>query len=266
MKALIDGDIVAYRVAAIAENTFYMVGKKPFTYKKDAKNYCLINGLDILNIKKLSSPYEDFEIERMLSEDIERITEKSGSDVCSIYLTGDGSFRKNLYPAYKANRIYEKPSKLQFVRELLINQYDTRVVSDIEADDALGIKHLEDSTNTVICTIDKDLLMIPGNHYNWKNDEFFEVYPEEADFNFFKQLLIGDSTDNICGVKKIGPEKAMKMLSEGCNTQEWYDIVAKEYIKYHTIGTLSEINEIIDLNAQLLWIKRGYNSTWREIM
>ncbi len=66
--------------------------------------------------------------------------------------------------------------------------------------------------NTVICSIDKDLQQIPGNHYNFVKKEHSFVTPEEAIQNFYKQILTGDAADNIKGAKGIGPVRAGKII------------------------------------------------------
>ena len=61
-----------------------------------------------------------------------------------------------------------------------------------EADDQVTIEYLEDPANRCIVSIDKDLDQIPGNHYNYRKDLFYEVSEAEAAYNFWVPVLTGD--------------------------------------------------------------------------
>jgi 5'-3' exonuclease len=101
-----------------------------------------------------------------------------------------------------------------------------------EADDMLGVRQCElscDSDESIICTIDKDLNMIPGSHYNFVKKERYVVTPEDGIRFFYYQMLIGDTTDNIKGVVGIGKQKATKLLDR-CSTEgEYFDAVRDAY-------------------------------------
>ena len=86
----------------------------------------------------------------------------------------------------------------------------------IEADDLLGIMLTNGRVeNPILCSIDKDLLGIPGWHYNWNKDSWpTYVSQEEADHNWLVQLLTGDATDGIRGIEGIGPVKANKLIKK----------------------------------------------------
>ena len=70
----------------------------------------------------------------------------------------------------------------------------------------------------ILVSIDKDLDTVPGWHYNYDKKITYFVTPEEASYNFYYQLLVGDSSDNIKGAVGVGPAKAKKILSE-CKTE-----------------------------------------------
>jgi 5'-3' exonuclease len=123
------------------------------------------------------------------------------------------------------------------------------VVSGMEADDAIGIDATT-AAKSLIVTIDKDLLMIPGYHYNFVTKSFSTVTTFEADRNFFQQMLSGDAIDNIPGIPMVGKIKAKKALAGAKTREELEAIVRAEYKVHH----LSEnyYNEMHDL----LWIRR----------
>lgn len=172
----------------------------------------------------------------------------------------EGNFRYALFPDYKANRP-PRPHHYDFIKEYLFSNWDARISFGMEADDALGINQQWSpdsvaSGATVICSIDKDLLQIPGNHYNFVKKEYRTQTVEEANRSFYVSILVGDTTDNITGCWKIGPVKAAKAL-EGCSTEEEYLIkIIEVYLKQEKDGrTKEEILDHILLAARLLKIR-----------
>lgn len=216
MKALIDADIVAYRVACTLEDD-------------DAEDFVYARAEDL----------------------IDNILVNTEATEYRLFLTGKNNFRYTIYPEYKAHRPKEKPFWLEKCRQYLIATFNAEVVDGQEADDALGIAQTED---TIICSIDKDLLMIPGRHYNFVKDEFQEVTNDSGMRHFYMQCLTGDRSDNIKGIEQIGPKKAEKILA-GCVTeQELFNAVREAY---------SNDEEFL-MNGRVLWIRRKENEDWKE--
>ena len=99
----------------------------------------------------------------------------------------------------------------------------------MEADDLVAIwahEALDRKEEYVICGIDKDLLQIPGHHYNYGKDTWKLINEEEALHNLYLQCLTGDATDNIPGLKGIGPKKAEKILAGVPLSRQWNKIKA----------------------------------------
>lgn len=220
MIAFIDGDIVAFRCAATAEENEEWVA--------------------LARTKELT----------------ELILQEVGATEYKIFLTGKGNFRKEIWPQYKANREGKPiPKHLNICRDYLVKDWQAEVINGIEADDALGIYQTSYHAlfdGCIICSIDKDLLQIPGLHYNWVKKVFSTITIVSAIRNFYTQLLVGDPADNIRGCPGIGKAKAPKIL-DGCETeQEMFDAVR---IAYNN-------DELMFLNAQLLYIKRSYTDCW----
>ena len=121
------------------------------------------------------------------------------------------NFRKQFYPPYKENRAkVRKPLLWKFLREYLMSDYAASIKANLEADDILGIwstKLWAGNPDRVIVSIDKDFKSVPGKFYNFDKKEHYEISEEEADFNFFAQVLTGDKTDNYPGCMGIGPKK-----------------------------------------------------------
>lgn len=216
MQALIDGDIVAYRAACTCEDD-------------DSEDYVFSKVDDI----------------------IDKITFYTDSDEYRVFLTGSNNFRKAIYPEYKAHRPTEKPFWLQAIREYLVKEYKAEVCDGQEADDAMGINQTEE---TIICTIDKDLLMIPGQHYNFVKDEFKTVTYLDGLKHFYMQCLQGDRSDNIKGIPGVGPKKAERIL-DGCIT---------EYDLFKAVREAYGNDEEFLMNGRVLWIRRNENEDWSE--
>ncbi|CAB4240681.1 exonuclease [uncultured Caudovirales phage] len=216
MKALVDGDIVVYRAAASAEEDDQWVA--------------------LARADKL----------------MQDILEETTADSYNVYLTGSGNFRREIAPSYKAQRPDARPKHWQAVREFLVTQHKAIVCDGFEADDQLGIDQDKTHKSTVICSIDKDLLQIPGRHYNFVKKVFQEVTHDEGIKFLYIQSLVGDRSDNIFGVQGIGPVKAAKAL-DGLLPEEYYDKCRAMY----------NDDERYHLNMQLLYIWQKPNDMWK---
>jgi 5'-3' exonuclease len=69
-----------------------------------------------------------------------------------------------------------------------------------------------DTCAAICCGNDKDLLQIPGHHYNFFKNVGKEVTVKEAVYSLYNQVLCGDSADNIPGLYKCGPKGAELIL------------------------------------------------------
>jgi len=219
-SALIDADILVYRIGFASEDSLEAIAKARM--REFLEDLLLFNG------------FEDY----------------------TGYISGKQNFRTEIAKTapYKGNRKAPKPKHYDALREYLLKDWEFELVEGQEADDAIGIKAYElDPEEFSICTIDKDLDMIRGNHYNFVKDLFYDVTEEEALFNFYKQILTGDRVDNIIGLKGIGDVKAKRILEECKSEKEMYLAVLEAYE-----GNEERVLE----NAQLLWIRREVNQVW----
>lgn len=175
---------------------------------------------------------------------------ETGADEYKIFLSGGRTFRHDINPEYKANRDdMERPPFLQEIREFLVTEWNATVCDGIEADDALGINQTPDS---FICSIDKDLLQIPGLHYNPVKKEWRTVEPWDGMKFFYEQLLVGDTADNIFGIYGIGPKKAQKAL-QWCET---------EYELFETVRDMYNDDTRLLMNGRCLKIQQTEGELW----
>lgn len=140
-----------------------------------------------------------------------------------IFVGSKGNFRRTLFPEYKANRT-SYPIILRELSNQVAEMYDGFVSYGVESDDSVASswKYFSDlygRDNVVIASIDKDLKQIPCLFfdYYYTRMEVFNISEKEAFLNFFKQMLIGDSSDNVKGVKGIGKVGAERILKR-CNS------------------------------------------------
>ena len=186
-----------------------------------------------------------------VNEMIENTLAEVEASEYKLFLTSPDNFRKHVYPEYKANRTATKPKHLQFLKDYLIESWQGQVAERMEADDYLGINQHESS---IICSIDKDLLQVPGKHFNFVKKEFYEVDEETGFRNFYTQLLTGDTSDNIKGIAGIGPVKAKKALTGYFTEQEMFSVVREMY----------QNDEWMIMNGQCLWILRSLDDSFKH--
>lgn len=196
-----------------------------------------------------------------VSEMMNRILHETNAQSYKCFLTGSGNFRYDVYPDYKANRKdLPKPRHLQVVREHLVSVWNAKVTDGIEADDALGIEQCSvHDGDSVIATIDKDLQMIPGRHYNFVKQEHRTVSPLEGLRFFYGQLIMGDRSDNIPGYDGKMRQKVPKFLEEHFEVLEYMD---DELDMYNYVRDMYVDKAQMDINGKVLYIMKKENDYW----
>lgn len=179
-------------------------------------------------------------------------------ETCSVFdpvdmriaVKGKGNFRTAIADDYKGNRKRElepgEKKALAYGHQHLIDKYDAVMAHDMEADDLVSIwawECIQNEQPYYIVHIDKDLNMIPGNHYNFVKKEEYYVDFEKGHYNFMMQMLIGDATDNIPGVRGIGPKKAEKLLLNCPFDRRW-----------QTVSNCWADKKQMLISARLLWM------------
>jgi hypothetical protein len=278
MKALFDGDIVVFRAGMAAERAEWhlKVGNKTKTYeyKRDA--------MDALD-KELPGKYsrkegEDYELwsERNCEpvshalHNAKGIIQKSLAAVgctefdTTIFLSGATNFRDRIAETrpYKGNRDrLHRPTHEEAIKDYLRANYPTTVADDEEADDLLGIAQTEEGAlDSVIISVDKDLDQIPGLKYNIMHDVQYCVTPEDAEYNFYAQLLTGDTVDNIPGLPRVGPSTASKILHGLKGKPE--DMERECWSQYAIRSGEPDPWKYMLEQGQLLWIRRKAGEMW----
>lgn len=279
-RALIDGDIIVYRCASALKLTTY----KAYTgdgeliaeerYRKDISK--ALEGVDDELKRNLTIEiYEDYADVNLgyynVREMLKSICRALNTTEYVLYVTGKDNFREEVATThkYKGNRP-ERPRFYQEIKDYVWSLPGVVVSDGCEADDMLGIACM--NGEGTICTLDKDLDMIPGPHYNFVDDVFYDIPEDVAIANFYRQLLTGDPTDNIVGLRGVGKKTAEKVILFEMSEEEMYASCLKMYLK-HTMKTREEsepsedsLNEVISRineNGKLLWIWRTPNDLWK---
>ncbi|THB64243.1 MAG: DNA polymerase I [Gammaproteobacteria bacterium] len=140
------------------------------------------------------------------------------------------TFRNDMYDQYKATRP-PMPDELRPQIEPIHNIIRAMgvpiiVISGVEADDVIGTLAAQaekDSIEVVISTGDKDLAQLVTEKVtllNTMNDTVLDIPGVKEKFGIPPELiidylaLVGDKSDNIPGVEKVGPKTAVKWLEK----------------------------------------------------
>ena len=261
-RGLIDGDIICYRCAFAAEHTVYSLEYgnevKRFKYKRDLNKYVKDNNVEEFSIEKerVVEPVEHAIAN--VNSTLTRIRNNLGIDDIVLFLSDSNTFRDDIQYGhkYKGNRDNQKrPHWYKEVKDYLIKAYGAVRCEGVEADDALADEQDVEGLSTVIVSLDKDLLQIPGLHYNWVKNEKLNISYETARKIFWCQVLTGDTTDNIPGLKGVGPKTAAKLLEECKDEREYSDTVMAIYTE--RLGEEIEVEEeVIPIEEYINRLKR----------
>lgn len=163
---------------------------------------------------------------------IERVITFSGSK---------GNFRKLITPVYKANRKkQELPPLLDDMHQFVKDEYDSVWGYGVETDDMVArywkaLAKEVGRNNVMIVSIDKDYKQFPCLMYNYhyKHKEVLDISEDEALFNFYEQMIIGDTADNVNYFKGKGKKYAEKYLKESYTkyqyTRKMLELFQQEY-------------------------------------
>ena len=140
-----------------------------------------------------------------------------------------GNFRKLITPTYKANRKkQELPPLLNEMHQYVKDYYDSIYAYGVETDDVVARywKNISDDigrNEVMIVSIDKDYRQFPCLMYNYfySKKEILDISEDEAMYNFYEQMIIGDTADNVNMFRGRGRVFAKKYLKD-CDTKYQY--------------------------------------------
>jgi DNA polymerase-1 len=158
------------------------------------------------------------------------VREQPAEHIAVVFDAPGKTFRDDMYAEYKANRP-PMPDDLREQVEPLIEAVRAMGlpllrVEGVEADDVIGTlcrKSAEQGLNVLVSTVDKDMAQLVGDKVTLVNTmtghvldrdgvkKKFEVFPEQI-IDYL--ALVGDSSDNIPGVPRVGAKTAAKWLNQ----------------------------------------------------
>jgi DNA polymerase-1 len=140
------------------------------------------------------------------------------------------TFRDDWYPEYKAHR---PPMPDDMVRQIeplhaaiAASGWPIMMVDGVEADDVIGTlarQAAAQGIKVVVSTGDKDLAQLVGPHVKLVNTMSNETLDEAGVLAKFGVppgrivdylTLVGDTSDNVPGVEKVGPKTAVKWITQ----------------------------------------------------
>ena len=157
--------------------------------------------------------------------------DSEGSPIIVVFDAKGKTFRSDIYKEYKANRP-PMPDDLREQLEPLKNickaiGFPLIEISGVEADDVIATlsrQAKEKKFKSVISSLDKDLMQLVEDPIStMMNTMSHQIFDEQKVFEKFGVkpnqirdllVLVGDSSDNIPGVPKVGVKTAAKWLNE----------------------------------------------------
>ena len=280
--ALIDADELVYKISSSYQDKYYTILKDEEVlwkcrYKEEAVES--IGNRDDLEMGigyTILTPTKR-ELNEKIDKVLDSILTSTNSSSYKLFLSGPNNFRyerATLLP-YKGNRTEEKPIHYGLVKSFFEDR-GAESIDFLEADDLLSI-HESIAERTVICSSDKDLKTVPSVNYSIKDNILTSISEDEATYNFYYQLLIGDTVDNIPSPYLLGKVKAstflMSLVKTG-NPINYYQAIIPFYSKFlkdkdkdgnYKTSWYSgqDVEEVLLEIGDLLWMRRTLDPTER---
>lgn len=241
--SLVDGDVITYLAGYGAERVRYELYLNDLEVERG--HPALVSN-SMKEIQAAAADMEEYVISRKQDVDpmeyslhkakliLEKVAAHTGAKDMEVYLSNGDNFRDSIatYKKYKGNRdLSKKPVWYDALRDYMVKHWSANLVSGQEADDAIGIRQVHcqhEGKLSVVCSIDKDLLQIPGMHYDLNKETTVVQSIADSDRVFYTQCVTGDATDNITGCPSAGPKAAEKFL-------DWsapWDSIVRLYDQY----------------------------------
>lgn len=233
--ALVDADTIAFTAALNSQEESELLPRE-FYSDEEWKKLTELNSFN-----ELEGTYRQANVEAGVINakgKIQRILDKTGCKDVYLVFSGGHNFRYDVFPEYKANRDRTlTPAGLSEIRDELLKLYDGKLCDGHEADDEVVYLKEKFPDKYILCALDKDVInSIEGKHFNYyesalhkKEMKWVEVDRHTTLIWRYLQTLTGDTTDNIIGLKGIGPKTAEKILACCCSHAELWNAVCEAY-------------------------------------
>jgi 5'-3' exonuclease len=243
-KVLIDADGIVYRVGFALED---------------------VNNLEIVkhHINTTLSSYMD---------ELKKVFVNIDAPVVILSPIGqENNFRYKIAQTlpYKGNRVAPKPKHYEYIRKILSGMEGAIVAEGQEADDTIADLASENPEKTIIVSQDKDMRQVSGWHLEPSGGDYpkrpiYYVDPYRigsiilerttgdkaslfatGELALYSQMMLGDTADNIPGLKGYGPVKVYEALKhQGPGN---YDLEMITKMHYEDMNALNRYDEIYTL-------------------
>jgi len=252
---IVDADTIAFAACSVKEYEVEVLGEEFHTPEEMAE----------LRSKKSwneeTFTYRDIDINESILHakgKMDLILDRIGGKIenTELHFTSGRNFRydllEDMFPDkpemwYKANRGKRKPAPvgLAETKDGLKAHFKSMYHTKVEADDYVVMRKKQLRENGILVIVDKDIYNNCQDygqpHWNYyeapwlKNPikmRWVDRSPEEAMYNQYLQAITGDKSDNIPGLKGIGPKKAAKYLDEGMTELELWRGLETAYLQH----------------------------------
>ncbi|HYQ18300.1 MAG TPA: DNA polymerase I [Polyangiaceae bacterium] len=202
---------------------------------------------------------------------LERMLRERSPRLMAVALdAGRETFRKQIYPEYKAHRPPapdDLRSQLQRAEQIVLGYHAAIYKQEgVEADDLIATvvrRAREQQLKVVILAADKDLMQLVGDDVMlWDTMRDRVIGAPEVEERFGVRVdqlqdllaLMGDTSDNIPGVPSVGPKTAMELLKAYGSLKGIYENLDK-ISKKGLLQKLTEHREQAFLSQQLVALK-----------
>ena len=279
MRLLIDGDWIIYTAGFASQHTTY-VCPELFGAQEFPNMTALDAAVDALPLSSYGAVYSRVEVDdishtlhsakQMLIKAIGTCQKHFNQTMkAEVYISKDGNFRHQIatIAPYKGNRpLNSKPAAYPALLAYLEQNWNALPVYGQEADDQLAIEQSKATGPTCIVGVDKDLLQVPGYHYN-PNKGFTTISPALGELLLYRQALTGDPTDNIKGCYKAGAKAASILIQNNSSATTKWNAVVRAY--EHSIDKygsdlyngLSGYDAALE-NMRLVYLRRRVGEIW----
>lgn len=174
------------------------------------------------NCEEVEQAYDKVDTE------ISRIVSTSGASHYIVFMEklNNNNFRKEIVKSYKIGRKDKPiPNFYNEIKEYITLNWNGYGLGGYESDDVIisawrKIKKEYPFTDVVIASMDKDLKQYPITMFDTYYQRFGQVHiisEDEANYNLWTQVIMGDSTDSISGIKGRGSKYAESVLKDSKN-------------------------------------------------
>lgn len=280
--AVIDGDLLAFKCAAVTEKRSVIAKHKEtldeveFDTATKFKEWAG-SEVNMYELTPVRTPEPIANTLRSIKTKLNSILKACNADSYHIVISGDVNFRKDiLLPTqYKNTRSDAgKPLNLDLAKEYLVKHHNAETALG-EADEVLVAYAYQGYKNkevVVQCSIDKDALHGPGWLFNWDDmsepqliEGLGELYINDKGtvkgrgrmFLYYQQIF-GDPVDcyKPCEIAKVkfGEKSAYKILKDCASDSEAVQAIANTYKKWYAEPTWYEA-----------WDGKRYQKSWIDI-